>query len=96
MKLKFSTWLECGTPPPWALGWVVRPGTSSVLQRLKEIKAIPNSLNFVTASKLLLQMLLSLGLFDLVAHSKSKVLAKLVVLWGWMAWGHLLQFGPTH
>jgi hypothetical protein len=53
-------------------------------------------LNFVTASKLLLQMLLSLGLFDLVAHSKSKVLAKLVVLWGWMAWGHLLQFGPTH
>jgi hypothetical protein len=41
-------------------------------------------------------LLLLLGLLDLVAHSKSKLLAKLVVLWGWMAWGHLLQFGPTH
>jgi hypothetical protein len=25
-------------------------------------------------------------LFDLVAHSKSKLLAKLVVLWGWDGW----------
>ncbi len=51
-------------------------------------KQTPNSLNFVTASKLLLHMLLLLllGLFDLVAHSKSKLLAKLVVLWGWDGW----------
>jgi hypothetical protein len=50
MELKFSTWLECGTPLlVWALGWV-RPGTSSVLQRLKQSK--PKFLEFCNSQQM--------------------------------------------
>jgi hypothetical protein len=49
MELKISTWLECGTPLLWPLGWV-RPGTSSVLQRLKQSN--PKRLEFCNSQQI--------------------------------------------
>jgi hypothetical protein len=49
MELKFSTWLECGTPLLWAFGWV-RPGTSLVLQRLKQSN--PKFLEFCNSQQI--------------------------------------------